>query len=100
MSRGTRERPIISPHARARIKEMGLTDHRVAAVLTDPEIEYEQTDHAPAARLAQRGVIAVAFVDDGALGIVVTTVMPRTQALYTRKSPKEGSCQPTTNGRR
>lgn len=79
---GTRARPHVCPHARARIKEMGVTDHRVAWVLEAPEVEYGP---AWGRRTAQRGDLAVVFETHGTHGVTVVTVLHRTQEQYVRR---------------
>jgi len=73
---GTRERPVVSPHARKRIKEMGLTDHRVADVLSAPDIEYRgSTRYQRGRRVAVGGDVAVVFRETRRGGVHVVTVL-------------------------
>jgi len=73
---GTRERPVVLPHARKRIKEMGLTDHRVAAVLAAPDVEYRgNTLHPGGRRVAVAGDLAVVFTETALRGVTVYTVL-------------------------
>ena len=76
MMAGTRERPIVLRHARRRIKQMGLTDHRVAEVLVEPEHEYPGAIEHPdqdVRRFAVRGDLVVVFTTEPEIRVV--TVM-------------------------
>ena len=81
--RGTRHVPRLTKHACERMEEMGVGLPRVAAVLCAPEIEYGDGS-GPRPFTAQAGNLAVGFADDPVTGIVVLTVLPRTQDRYVR----------------
>lgn len=77
---GTRDDPIVSPHARKRIKQMGLTDHRVAAVLSEPDIEYRgSTRYGRGRRVAVRDTLAVVFTARGGRVRVITVLWHRAE---------------------
>ena len=62
---------------------MLVTAEEVAAILVDPEVEYG-SGAGVRPFTAQRGVLAVGFREDPLLGVVVLTVLYRTQDLYDR----------------
>lgn len=75
------DRPLrVTRHARKRIKEMGLTDDKVRAILADPEVEYGSDDRN---RRAAAGDFVVAYKEHGRV-IVVLTVTPRIYRPYER----------------
>lgn len=81
--RGTRRVPRLTKHACERMIEMGVGLPTIAAILSDPEVEYG--DGGPKRPFtAQRGSLAVGFADDPETGIVVLTVLHRTQDRYVR----------------
>jgi len=63
--------------------EMGVGLPTVAAILSDPEVEYGSGRH-ERPYTAQRGSLSVGFKDDPVSGIVVLTVLHRTQDHYVR----------------
>lgn len=68
------DRPlIVTRHARKRIKEMGLTDDRIRAILANPEIEWGSDENN---RRVSAGDFVVVFKEDGEK-IVALTVLPR-----------------------
>ena len=82
--RGTRQVPRLTKHACQRMIEMGVGLPTVAAILTDPEVEYGDGSRRERPYTAQRGSLAVGFMDDPVSGIVVLTVLHRTQDRYVR----------------
>ena len=62
----------LSRHAQQRRKQMGVTEHRIDAVLQDPELVYpsDPTEHPESRMLYQRGDLVV--VVDVATGDVIT----------------------------
>lgn len=82
--RGTRAVPRLTRHACERMEEMGVTREQVAKILSEPEVEYGNGTMHRRPFTAQRGMLAVGFADDPETGIVVLTVLHRTQDRYVR----------------
>lgn len=70
-------------HAMERMREMHVTPGEVLAALDRPDTSYDQPRYGPHRRMAQRGRLAVAYVDNGARWVVVS-VLWNTQAVYVR----------------